>query len=73
MVFAEPKPLAGPVAALPCTQELQPFLWGEHASEGRELAQRSGPLGARFPEFVMVPAHDARAAAALPTFPASRR
>ena len=41
-------------------------------AEVRSNISHMAAVHARFPEMVMVPAHDARAAAEIPTFPASR-
>jgi N-acyl homoserine lactone hydrolase len=44
----------------------------DDAAEVRSAISHMAAVHARFPEIVMVPAHDARASAELPVFPASR-
>jgi glyoxylase-like metal-dependent hydrolase (beta-lactamase superfamily II) len=51
---------------------LSRWLVDDDAAEVRSAIAHMAAVHARFPEIVMVPAHDARAAAELPTFPASR-
>jgi glyoxylase-like metal-dependent hydrolase (beta-lactamase superfamily II) len=51
---------------------LSRWLVDDDAAEVRSSVSLMAAVHARFPEIIIVPAHDARAAAELPTFPAAR-